>query len=114
MFVAANDSPNAKLTFMDMFNNATGVADATDVQPGRNAAGEPQGWFLAQPGNTTADPDRFCDCWAALPVPVAATTAKGVAPTGFAEETADYVGAFEDESAKSNWMRGLWVDWSSN
>jgi len=113
MFVA-NDSPDAKLTFVDMFDNASGVADGKDVQPGRNAVGEKQDWFLALPGNSLAEPDRFCNCWAAVPVPVAATTGPGTKPVGFPDETASYIGAFKDSSAESNWMRGLWVDWSSN
>ena len=32
------------------------------------------------------------------------------AGTGFAEPTADYIGAIEDSS--DNWMTGVWVDWS--
>jgi hypothetical protein len=63
-------------------------------------------------GNSSEDPDRFCNCWANPPAPVPATPVEGGKPVGFADEKATYVGAFADASAKSNWMRGLWVDWS--
>ena len=78
------------------------------------APGVDQSWFLGQRGNTAEEPDRFCNCWANPPVPVAASTAKGATPVGFPDESANYVGAFKDNSADSNWMRGAWVDWSSN
>jgi hypothetical protein len=72
------------------------------------------GFFTQGEGNSLEDPDRFCDCWAGVPAPVAATSIPGGEPTGFADETANYVGAFKDSSPASNWMKGLWVDWSSN
>ncbi len=68
--------------------------------------------FMAGVGNSLVAPDQFCDCWANPPAPIAATVTPGTKPTGFADETPTYVGAFADASAKSNWMRGLWVDWS--
>jgi hypothetical protein len=68
--------------------------------------------FLAGPGNSPEEPDRFCDCWANPPQPIAATPIEGAAPTGFPDESASYLGAFEDASPGSNWMKGLWVDWS--
>lgn len=71
-------------------------------------------WFTKQEGNSADDPIGFCDCWAASPVPIARDRIDGVAPTGFAEESADYQGAFEDSTPASNWMKGLWVDWSEN
>jgi hypothetical protein len=69
-------------------------------------------YFDAGTGNSADDPDRFCDCWANPPAPVPATPVRGGKPTGFADEDAAYVGAFADGTAKSNWMKGAWVDWS--
>jgi hypothetical protein len=71
-------------------------------------------FFTQGEGNSLEDPDRFCDCWAEAPIPVAATSLPGGAPTGFADEAANYVGAFKDATPSSNWMKGAWVDWSSN
>jgi len=68
--------------------------------------------FDAGTGNSTEDPDRFCDCWANPPAPVAATTIAGEKPTGFGDPDAAYVGAFADATPDSNWMKGAWVDWS--
>jgi hypothetical protein len=69
--------------------------------------------FDAGNANSVADPDRFCDCWANPPAPVAATPTDGVSADAFpADGEASYVGAFRDANADSNWMRGLWVDWS--
>jgi hypothetical protein len=113
MFVN-QDSAAAQFTYVDMFNNAAGIYAGADAQPGRGGMGETTDWFLQQQGNTIAPPDRFCNCWANPPVPVAASTAPGKKPSGFPDESAAYVGAFKDNSADSNWMRGLWVDWSSN
>jgi hypothetical protein len=39
---------------------------------------------------------------------------EGEMPVGFDDATANYRGAFKDASAESNWMQGLWVDWSAN
>ena len=106
---------SASMTFVNLFGNAAGIAAGKDATPANGTNGAvSQGWFLQQEGNSTADPDRFCDCWANPPVPVSASTSPGKAPTGFSDETAGYVGAFKDSSADSNWMRGAWVDWSSN
>ena len=69
-------------------------------------------WNAGTGNNTTDDPDRFCDCWANPPAPIPATPVSGGKPTGFDDESASYVGAFKDASPTSNWMRGLWVDWS--
>ena len=71
-----------------------------------------QAYWEAGTGNSSEDPDRFCNCWANPPAPVPATPVSGGKATGFADENAKYVGAFADASANSNWMKGLWVDWS--
>jgi hypothetical protein len=67
--------------------------------------------FLDVNGNSAEAPDRFCDCWAPLPQAVIATPIEGGTPVGV-DSDATYVGAFADSSADSNWMRGLWVDFS--
>jgi len=109
-----DNSDMSTMNFVQLFNNAQDLARPNDVSLGRGATtGVPKAWFFKGMGNTTAEPDRFCDCWSNPPVPVAATVGKGVAPTGFQVPTADYIGAFQDASAASNWMRGAWVDWSS-
>lgn len=64
-------------------------------------------------GNSAETPDRFCDCWAALPQAVLATPVPGGTPSGD-DPDATYEGAFADSSAESNWMRGLWVDFSED
>jgi hypothetical protein len=69
-------------------------------------------WDAGTGNNATVDPDRFCNCWANPPAPVPASPVEGGKPTGFDDVSATYVGAFKDASANSNWMRGLWVDWS--
>lgn len=107
------DSTQASMTFVQMFRNTKGIAAPVDVGKPING-GVNQSWFTAQTGNSAAEPDRFCDCWANPPVAVAATTPKGTPPTGFDDETANYIGAFKDATADSNWMRGAWVDWSAN
>jgi len=113
LFAQANEASSmASLTFTQMFRNTKGAAAATDVSNGKN--GVDQSWFFGQTGNSAAEPDRFCDCWANPPVPVAASTAKGTAPTGFADASANYLGALKDSSPESNWMRGAWADWSAN
>lgn len=68
--------------------------------------------FARGMGNGTELPDRFCNCWANPPAPVPATPVPGGKPSGFPDDKANYVGAFADASASSNWMRGLWVDWA--
>jgi hypothetical protein len=70
--------------------------------------------FLNGEGNSAEEPDRFCDCWSDPPAPIPATPSDGTPPNGFGDDSAAYVGAFADSSPDSNWMRGLWVDWSSN
>ncbi len=57
-------------------------------------------------------PDRFCGCFTDPPSPIGATTITGKAPS-FGDKSATYVGAFKDSTPDSNWMRGAWVDWSS-
>lgn len=66
----------------------------------------------AAPGLNPEPPDRFCGCSANPPAPVAATPIEGATPNG-GDKTATYVGAFQDATADSNWMRGAWVDWSA-
>lgn len=63
--------------------------------------------------NSVVEPDRFCDCWANPPAPIPATPVEGLSTSGFpADGKANYVGAFKDASPESNWMSGLWVDWT--
>jgi hypothetical protein len=106
------DSEGASMTFVDVFGVGKGLMAVSDVSNPNNA-GAKQDWFFNQAGNTTADPDRFCDCWANPPAPIPGTPSKGGTPTGFDDAAASYMGAFEDASPDSNWMRGAWVDWSS-
>jgi len=113
LFVHNDASSQASMTFVDIFGNAKGLMTTLDAGNASNI-GLTQSWFLSQSGNTSAEPDRFCDCWANPPVAVTGTPSKGTPPTGFADETASYMGAFKDATADSNWMRGAWVDWSSN
>lgn len=70
------------------------------------------GTFAAGMGDSSEEPDRFCNCWADPPAPVPATPITGGKPSGFGDEAATYVGAFKDATAESNWMKGMWVDWS--
>jgi len=113
MFVQAggDSSGGASLTFVQMFTNAKGIAAGADATNG--SSGQNQSWFSQQTGNSSAEPDRFCNCWANQPVAVTASPIPGGTPTGFDDATANYKGAFKDASAESNWMRGAWVDWSS-
>jgi len=99
------------MTYVQEFANVRGIAATADVS--NNNAGVAASWFLDQAGNSVAEPDRFCNCWANPPVPVAARAEKGTPPSGFGDEAADYVGALSGPSAEANWMRGAWVDWSS-
>lgn len=107
--LAAYTFVGTKLTHMHIFNVPRLFAESHDT----TALGGPE-WFTAKEGNSAEDPDRFCDCWAPKPVAIPATPIQGGIPTGFEDETADYVGAFKDTSPASNWMQGLWVDWSEN
>ncbi len=70
-------------------------------------------WFPKQRGNSLDEPIGFCDCWANPPSAVARDRQDGAAP-GFGDTSADYRGAFEDSRPESNWMKGLWVDWSED
>jgi hypothetical protein len=112
VYVQADNSDGASMSFVDVFGNTGGLMGVRDVT-NTMFEGEKQAWFFNQAGNTTADPDRFCNCWANPPVPVPGTPSKGTTPTGFDDESASYMGAFKDASAEGNWMRGAWVDWSS-
>lgn len=67
--------------------------------------------FVGINGNSADTPDRFCDCWAPLPQAVVATPIEGGTPVGI-DPDATYVGAFADNDADSNWLRGLWTDFS--
>ena len=95
-------SPTAIINSTHMFNQVPPFAEAGKAV------------FDAGMGNSLMPPDRFCNCWANPPVPVAATATPGLKPTGFQDETASYVGAFPDASPDTNWMKGLWIDWSNN
>jgi hypothetical protein len=66
-------------------------------------------WFTDQDGNGSEAPEDFGDCWADPPAPFPAEKIEGVAPTGQADEDADFIGAFED--ADDNWISGAWVSW---
>jgi hypothetical protein len=67
--------------------------------------------WLDQEGNSEEAPADFGDCFGATPEPFPAAAIEGGEPTGHADETATYVGAFE--SADDNWMTGVWVDWAT-
>lgn len=68
-------------------------------------------WFTAQTGNAAEAPAEFGDCFTATPAPFPADAIEGVEPTGFGDDTADYIGAFAD--ADDNWMTGAWIDWAT-
>jgi hypothetical protein len=68
-------------------------------------------WFMDQDGNDDAAPNDFGDCAAATPEPFPAAEITGGVPTGHADETAEFKGAFKD--ADDNWMTGAWVDWAT-
>jgi hypothetical protein len=107
LFVIGNSNP--KITHTSIFDNLNGLLA---VAPAPSEVGVD--WFANQEGNSGENPGRFCDCWQPKPVAVAAETIPGEAPVGFEDPSASYQGAFKDASADSNWMRGLWVDWSPN
>jgi hypothetical protein len=69
----------------------------------------PLSWFTEQAGNAISGTDGVCDCWSNPPLPFPPTTLAGEAPSGFTDENADFVGAFADARAQSNWMAGAWV-----
>ncbi len=112
LFVQTDQSSRASLSFMQLFSNTSGPLAKVDLN-NPSLFGEDQTWFAEQPGNSTKKPDGFCDCWANPPVPVAESVEQGTRPTGFSDDSADEIGAFKDLSAASNWMRGAWVDWTS-
>ncbi len=58
MYVQADSSSQASMTYVQLFGNSDGVAAAQDASGG-SIPGVDQGWFLGQPGNTTAEPDRI-------------------------------------------------------
>jgi hypothetical protein len=70
-----------------------------------------EAWFTDETTNSVTEPEDFGDCFAAEPAPFPAEAIAGGTPTGFADETAEYVGAFEN--ADGNWMTGAWVDWAT-
>lgn len=96
--------PNTGITVTGslVFEN-TAIFDAT------HAGGAT--WLTDQDGNATAAPANFGDCFAAVPAPFPAAEIEGLEPTGHADETAKFVGAFAD--ADGNWMTGAWVDWAT-
>lgn len=101
--ISHRDAGAVTVTYTSAFDNAV---------PNDEAA-SPLSWFTDQEGNSIDAPDRFCDCQANPPVPVAAERVSGGEPSGFPDENADYQGAFEDANPDSNWMVGAWVDWSN-
>lgn len=102
--VGVYSAAKTTITYSTIFNNQAtygqGHTGGTD-------------WFANQMGNGANAPAGFCDCWANPPSPIPTKPVKGTKPTGFPDEMANYQGAFADDSPDSNWMRGLWVDWSS-
>jgi hypothetical protein len=105
-FLAAFSKRNASivsLTHVSQFDNLGAYALV--------ANDDSAGWFEAEETNSAEAPDRLCDCWADPPLPFAASPVAGADP-GFGDTGATYRGAFKDASAESNWMTGLWVDWS--
>lgn len=98
-FEVTTNPPSPTFTYTHIFEE-----DPTTIGPAA---------FIGAPGNSAEAPDRFCDCWANPPVPVAATPLDGAKTTGFEDDGAGYIGAFENASADSNWMTGAWVSWES-
>jgi hypothetical protein len=90
----------------------TTVFDTTRLYGANHAGG--LDWLSKQMGNEVDDPPGFCDCWSNPPQPVPRDTQLGTTPVGFEDEGADYRGAFASSSPDSNWMKGLWVDWSED
>jgi hypothetical protein len=74
-----------------------------------NLGTTPTTWYTDQ-GNSSTAPEDFGDCFADPPAPFPAAAITGVTPTGHADDTAAYQGAFED--ADDNWMTGSWVSWN--
>lgn len=70
-----------------------------------------EAWFTEQAGNGLEAPKGFGDCTAATPAPFPRTAIAGAKPKGFADEKAEFIGAFRD--ADDDWMTGAWVDWAT-
>jgi hypothetical protein len=102
--LSVRESPNteATLTSSLIFGNQAEF----DVNHAGGAA-----WFTDQAGNGNEEPEGFGDCFGRTPAPFPAERIEGEVPTGHAEETASYVGAFAD--ADDDWMGGAWVDWAT-
>jgi len=66
-------------------------------------------WFADEATNSTTEPENFGDCYADPPAPFPAAAIAGGTPTGFADDGAEFQGAFED--ADDNWMTTPWVSW---
>lgn len=73
---------------------------------------DPTSTITTMPGLDPTPPDRFCGCFTDPPSPLGAAALPGTAPD-FGDKTASYIGAFADSKPASNWMRGKWVDWTS-
>jgi hypothetical protein len=102
--VSVRNAANTGITLTDsvIFGN-TAVIDGT------HEGGE--AWITDEATNSLTAPEDFGDCFAAEPAPFPAATIAGGTPTGFGDETAEFVGAFAD--AEDNWMTGAWVDWAT-
>jgi hypothetical protein len=70
-------------------------------------------WFSKQMGNSAETPLGACDCWSNPPAPISKKRIAGTASAGFPVDDANYRGAFANPAPEDNWMKGLWVDWSS-
>jgi hypothetical protein len=109
------DAPSFEWTnslfFENFTNNPTFTTEGTDNDMGfdelvfinnatrANGVDKPAGFnCLSDPGTPPTHP--FGN----------ARVAGAAAGTGFVDEAADYVGAFEDPD--DNWMTGIWVDWA--
>ena len=102
--ISLQNGANTTVAYSSVFDNARTY--------GLNHVGGPD-WLAKQKGNSAETPLGFCDCWANPPAALPADPLAGTNPKGFGDETASYQGAFADTSPSSNWMTGLWVDWSS-
>ncbi len=92
------------LTGSTQWSNAAEYDSLLDV----DGTPTPTTWFSDQ-GNSSTEPADIGDCFADPPAPFPAAAITGVTPTGHADETAEFQGAFED--AGDNWMTGAWVSW---
>ncbi len=102
--LSVRNTPNTQTTLTDslVFGN-TAEFDATHTGGAT--------WFSAQTGNSDVAPANFGDCFTAVPAPFPAAAIEGGTPTGHADLTATYVGAFAD--ADDTWMTGAWTDWAT-